>query len=154
MLGRFQSTILMFMKNSSLAHASLLVLLLALSSCGIQEQPSLVAPLEAEAAPAKVYNASVKVYDGSEMVFTVFVPPLVAGEKVPLILHGNGWASSRISSGDPSNLSLGEAGGAAGLITGMNEAEFVECFWRAGYGVISFDQRGWGESGGVGGWPE
>ena len=149
MLGRFQSTILMFMKNSSLAHASLLVLLLALSSCGIQEQPSLVAPLEAEAAPAKVYNASVKVYDGSEMVFTVFVPPLVAGEKVPLILHGNGWASSRISSGDPSNLSLGEAGGAAGLITGMNEAEFVECFWRAGYGVISFDQRGWGESGGL-----
>jgi ABC-2 type transport system ATP-binding protein len=149
MPGRFHRKMLMFMKNRSLIHGGFLVLLIALSSCGNQDQPSLVAPLEAEPAPAKVYNASVKIYDGSEMAFTVFVPPLAAGEKVPLILHGHGWGASRVNTGDPATLSLGEGSAVSGVITGMNEAEFVERFWQAGYGVISFDQRGWGESGGL-----
>ncbi len=45
--------------------------------------------------------------------------------KVPLLLHSHGWGGSRTT--DPAQLS-----------------EYLD----AGYGVLSFDQRGWGESGG------
>lgn len=106
----------------------------------------MVASTEVEAAPAEIYDASVKGEDGSEIVFTVFVPPLEPGEKVLLTLHGHGWGSSRVSSGDPVILTTG---GGSNATTGISGSEFVGRFWRAGYGVISFDQRGWGESGGL-----
>ncbi|WP_372735757.1 alpha/beta fold hydrolase [Nocardioides sp.] len=46
-------------------------------------------------------------------------------KKVPLIMHSHGWGGSRTS----------------------NPTSF-EAFTKAGYGILSFDQRGFGESGG------
>jgi ABC-2 type transport system ATP-binding protein len=61
-----------------------------------------------------------------KICYTVFRPARAsAARRVPMIMHSHGWGGSRTK--DP--------------------AEFT-AFTRAGYGVISFDQRGWGESGG------
>jgi ABC-2 type transport system ATP-binding protein len=61
-----------------------------------------------------------------EICYTVF-KPAGAGRRhrVPMIMHSHGWGGSRAT--DPSA---------------------VATFLEAGYGVISFDQRGFGESGG------
>ncbi|WP_193611339.1 CocE/NonD family hydrolase [Nocardioides lijunqiniae] len=58
--------------------------------------------------------------------YTLFRPARASAERrVPMIMHSHGWGGSRTT--DPAQL---------------------RAFTRAGYGVISFDQRGWGESGG------
>ncbi|MBS43063.1 MAG: peptidase S15 [Nocardioides sp.] len=58
--------------------------------------------------------------------FTLFKPAKASrSHKVPVIMHSHGWGGSRTT--DP--------------------AEFADLTSR-GYGVLSFDQRGWGESGG------
>ncbi|HEX2294865.1 MAG TPA: alpha/beta fold hydrolase [Actinomycetota bacterium] len=65
--------------------------------------------------------------DGTEIALTVFQPAgATAAAPVPVVLHSHGWAGSRET--DP--------GGA------------VEPYLDAGFGVVSFDQRGHGESGG------
>ncbi|MDQ1696711.1 MAG: type transport system ATP-binding protein [Frankiaceae bacterium] len=48
-----------------------------------------------------------------------------AGHRVPLIFHSHGWGGSRTTT-----------------------ASSFDKFLKAGFGVLSFDQRGWGESGG------
>ncbi len=66
--------------------------------------------------------------DGEAIVFQVFEPAqLVAGGSYPLVLHGHGYGDSRITA-----------------VTG-----FVERLVNAGYYVISMDQRGFGEAGGL-----
>jgi ABC-2 type transport system ATP-binding protein len=61
-----------------------------------------------------------------EICWTLFRPATASRDKkVPLIMHSHGWAGSRTQ--DP--------------------AAF-ERFLDAGYGVLSYDQRGFGESGG------
>ena len=63
--------------------------------------------------------------DGTTIAFTVFKPAgASAARKVPVVLHSHGWGGSRAT----------EIGGA------------VEQFLDAGMGVVSFDQRGFGES--------
>lgn len=58
--------------------------------------------------------------------WTVFRPAgATRRDPVPMVMHGHGWGGSRFT--EPSE--------AADLL-------------RAGFGVISFDQRGWGQSGG------
>ena len=69
---------------------------------------------------------TVESHDGTELALTVYRPAgAAADEPVPMILHSHGWSGSRTS-----------AAGAFG-----RELE-------AGFGVLSFDQRGHGESGG------
>ncbi|MCD4536259.1 alpha/beta fold hydrolase [Nocardioides sp. cx-169] len=61
-----------------------------------------------------------------KICYSVFKPPrATAKRRVPMLMHSHGWGGSRTK--DPAALAA---------------------FTRAGYGVISFDQRGWGESGG------
>lgn len=61
-----------------------------------------------------------------KICYTVFRPAGATAERrVPMVMHSHGWGGSRAT--DPAN--------------------FTE-LTRAGYGVLSFDQRGWGESGG------
>jgi ABC-2 type transport system ATP-binding protein len=61
-----------------------------------------------------------------EICYTIFKPRSASSSHpVPMIMHSHGWGGSRAT--DP--------------------ADFRKWF-RAGYGVVSFDQRGFGESGG------
>lgn len=64
--------------------------------------------------------------DGTEIVITIFKPAAAAKGRVPVILHSHGWGGTRVA----------EIGGV------------VERFLDAGFGVVSIDQRGHGDSGG------
>lgn len=62
--------------------------------------------------------------DGITIALTVFKPEgASADDQVPMILHSHGWSGSRTTSG-------------------------MEDWTDAGFGVLSFDQRGHGETGG------
>ena len=65
--------------------------------------------------------------DGTQIALTVFRPAgASAAQKVPVVLHSHGWGGSRETSVD-------------GL---------VKPYLDAGFGVVSFDQRGHGDSSG------
>ncbi|MCU1622111.1 MAG: peptidase [Frankiales bacterium] len=100
-----------------------------LSSATLAAGMLLVPGLTAQAAGAvKVTNACVNsVPDAGsstpqKICYTLFQPPRTdADHRVPLIFHSHGWGGSRTT--DP--------------------AAFT-AFTNAGYGVLSFDQRGFG----------
>ena len=103
--------------------------LLAVSGLGVVTSPTATATAS---APPKVVDAcleSVPEPGSTEPVqicYSLFRPAGATGERpVPLLMHSHGWAGSRTT--DP--------------------AAF-EKWLDAGYGVLSFDQRGFGESGG------
>jgi ABC-2 type transport system ATP-binding protein len=90
-----------------------------------------VAPAAAQASP-RVTNGCVKsvpepgTTERVSICYTVFKPAGASRRhKVPMIFHSHGWAGSRTK--DPAGFSK---------------------WLDAGFGVISFDQRGFGESGG------
>lgn len=64
--------------------------------------------------------------DGTEIEISVFKPAAAGTVDVPVVLHSHGWGGSRQST----------IGGG------------VQAFLDAGFGVVSIDQRGHGESGG------
>ena len=62
-----------------------------------------------------------------KICYTLFRPAGASpSRKVPMLLHSHGWGGSRTTNPN-----------------GVRE------FLDAGYGVLSYDQRGWGQSGGV-----
>lgn len=69
---------------------------------------------------------------------TVFVPEHSPGETFPVVLHSHGWGDSRASTPRDGSESLY-------VYFGQVEALLTE-FWQNGYVVVSFDERGWGES--------
>ena len=83
-------------------------------------------PTVSQAAKHSAKNATVtNPKDDTKIALTVFKPGgASASSKVPVILHSHGWGGSR---------ETGIAGD-------------VESFLDAGFGVVSFDQRGHGES--------
>ena len=89
-------------------------------------------PAAAEDAPSEptVQHVVVASFDGTPVALTVF-RPVGASEAhpVPLVLHGHGWSGSRTRD-------LGGGG-------------IVDRLVAAGYGVVSVDARGHGESGGL-----
>jgi pimeloyl-ACP methyl ester carboxylesterase len=71
-------------------------------------------------------DETIESHDGTEIAATVYRPAgATADEPVPMILHSHGWSGSRTSS------------------DGAFQTELDR-----GFGVLSFDQRGHGESGG------
>jgi ABC-2 type transport system ATP-binding protein len=84
-------------------------------------------PAPAWAKPAhSAENATVESPDGTTIAITVFKPSAAASGQVPVILHSHGWGGSRSTT----------MGGSIGSLL------------DAGFGVVSIDQRGHGESGG------
>ena len=97
------------------------------------------APVAATDAPAVTVTGAVRATDGCvdsvpepgttepvAICFTLFRPAGAdRGHRVPLVIHSHGWGGSRTT--DPAAFSR---------------------WLDAGYGVLSFDQRGFGESGG------
>lgn len=104
---------------------------------------TLVAPTTsapATAAPKPAYTATdgcvASVPEpGSEakvkICYTVFRPAgATRRDRVPMVLHSHGWGGSRTTADTVADTAV------------------VRDLLKAGYGVLSFDQRGWGESGG------
>jgi ABC-2 type transport system ATP-binding protein len=93
--------------------------------------PSVSVPAAAAAAPTVTTGCLGSVPDpGStekvRICYSLFKPAGAAtARKVPMLMHSHGWGGSRAT--DPTELSA---------------------YLDAGYGVLSFDQRGFGESGG------
>lgn len=82
------------------------------------------------------YQAEVRAADGSRLRMTVYQPALKAGETAPLLIHAHGYSLGRM----PRPLSLyGQL-----LIAGQASLRA----WHEGYWVISYDQRGQGDSDG------
>jgi ABC-2 type transport system ATP-binding protein len=82
-------------------------------------------PVAADEAHS-VYDDRVTGHDGTQIAITVYRPAgASADHPVPMILHSHGWGGSRTSS------------------PGAFSAELDR-----GYGVLSFDQRGFGQTGG------
>lgn len=64
-----------------------------------------------------------------KVAISVFEPTtMIGGQKYPLLINSHGWAGSR---------------------TKAESKQIFQTYLDAGYGVITFDQRGWGESGGT-----
>jgi ABC-2 type transport system ATP-binding protein len=90
---------------------------------------SLVVGADARAASGPTTTDEVVTsFDGTPIAVTVFRPVgATSANPVPMVLHSHGWGGSRTTSAADTT---------------------VDAFLRAGYGVVSFDQRGWGDSGG------
>lgn len=98
-------------------------------ACAIGLLALLAGALPAAAAGRhRAYDEAVEnPHDGTKIAITVFRPAGAGSEaKVPVVLHSHGWGGSRETAVD---------GG-------------VEPYLDAGFGVVSIDQRGHGESGG------
>lgn len=109
---------------------------LALSTLAVV-MPVVSLPSSPPAAPAAA--ASVRITHGCvdsvpepgtsaavPICYTLFRPPGASRRRqVPMVMHSHGWGGSRTRAAGP-----------------------VQAFLDAGYGVLSFDQRGFGESGG------
>jgi ABC-2 type transport system ATP-binding protein len=91
---------------------------------------AVAAPSSAAPAPVHACFDSVPEPNSDEPVsvcYTLFQPEGASADSpVPMLLHGHGWGGSRDRTPSPDR----------------------QRFLDAGYGVLSFDQRGFGESGG------
>src|SRR3954467_7831049 len=88
------------------------------------------------AAPASAHarDATVTSFDGTQIVLSFFPSP--SGAKAPTILEGHGWGGSRQTNQDAtSDESTGNLG--------------VGALRKAGFNVLTWDSRGFGNSGGT-----
>ncbi len=113
--------------------ASLICLLIAGCSTVDVRPPEVGVPLSQPLA-AKYYDVNIPSYDGTLLRATIYQPDLAAGETAPLIITAHGFGGFRT----PRPLSIyGQF-----VITG----EAAIAAWRRKYWVISYDQRGFGDS--------
>lgn len=82
------------------------------------------------------YQVEIATHDGLQLSATVFQPNLAKDAKAPLIIHAHGFGAFRVSS----EYSL--------YAQVALSAEMVLDAWKAGYWVISYDHRGFGDSDG------
>jgi ABC-2 type transport system ATP-binding protein len=80
------------------------------------------------------YHAEVQTADGSRIRMTVYQPRLKAGQRAPLLIHAHGYSLGRMAR--PLSI-YGQL-----LIAGQVSLQM----WHQGYWVISYDQRGQGDS--------
>lgn len=104
-----------------------------LSGCAYHTQPPRTYDAQRAAWP-KYYQAEVEAEDGTRIRMTVYQPKLRPGQTAPLLIHAHGFALHRMKR--PLSL-YGQI-----LIAGKVAKEA----WKDGYWVISFDQRGFGNS--------
>lgn len=125
------------MSKLSRLCASLLLLSLVGCDSGVplgrpSARPEPPAPVAAT-RPGAVTAKKIQSDSGETITFQVFEPTtMVAGRKYPLVLHGHGYGQARCKTED--------ANGDCTPIKRLREM---------GIGVISFDQRGFGESSGT-----
>jgi ABC-2 type transport system ATP-binding protein len=97
--------------------------LLAAASAALAVSTMMIA-LPATAAEHVISDGAVTSYDGTSITYTLFQPAdATADAPVPVVLHSHGWGGARSR-------------------TGFGD------WLDQGFGVLSFDQRGFGQSGG------
>lgn len=98
-------------------------------------------PVSGQSRAGISYDVVIAARDGKDIAFTVHEPAqMVGGAKYPLLLTGPGFGLSR--SDAMRRDSLAPDG------TPLVYIQTTKQFTDAGYGVVAFDQRGFGESGG------
>src|SRR5690242_6963220 len=87
-------------------------------------------------AAAQARDATVTSFDGTKIALSFFpAEGLPAGQRAPTILEGHGWGSSRdTNESSTSTEALGQVG--------------LGPLRKAGFNVLTWDARGWGQSGG------
>jgi ABC-2 type transport system ATP-binding protein len=110
-----------------------LLLSALLSGCAFHTQPPRMYTAQQATTP-KYYHAEVEAEDGTRIRMTVYQPRLKRGQTAPLLIHAHGFGLHRMKR--PLSL-YGQI-----LIAGRVAKEA----WKDGYWVISFDQRGFGNS--------
>ncbi len=90
------------------------------------------------------FDQTLTAEDGEDIAFTVFTPENPNGQAKPLIIHGHGFGLSRIENFDSNNP-------VDGFVQDQEiTVEIARRMWEeAGFYVISFDQRGFGDSTGT-----
>jgi ABC-2 type transport system ATP-binding protein len=78
------------------------------------------------------YDLTITSFDGTDIAVTIYQPTLKRGQPAPLLMYSHGWGGSR-------STDLSEADS---LTRAARRA------WESGYFVLTFDQRGFGDSGG------
>lgn len=104
-----------------------------LCGCTYNTQPPSMYAAQQATWP-KYYQAEVEAEDGTRIRMTVYQPRLKPGQTAPLLIHAHGFALHRMKR--PLSL-YGQV-----LLAGKVAKEA----WNSGYWVISFDQRGFGNS--------
>lgn len=92
-------------------------------------------PSTTEALSENYKQVLIKSHDGTTIGLTLYQPELATNENAPLILHTNGFGGTRAAR--PLSL-YGQL-----MLSGTSSI----AAWHRGYWVISFDQRGVGDSG-------
>lgn len=101
-----------------------------------------VAPLPGESRDGVSYNVRIDAPDRQVIAFTIHEPErMVGGQTYPLLLQGHGFGLSRV---DPFSRNLHVPPGIP-----LVDIQVTSTYTDAGYGVLSFDQRGFGASGGT-----
>ena len=150
------------MQSFSSTHAASAVAALLsiglLAACGSSSLPSaqlssVPVPPPAEIVPAKAFDLTVASPAADTLTgaattaiaATVFVPKHAKAASYPLIVHSHGWGGKRVTeSGANTNNQNADT---STLYSRVVDNE-VKKFWDDGYAVISFDERGIGQSGG------
>ncbi|MFC7517627.1 CocE/NonD family hydrolase [Herbaspirillum sp. GCM10030257] len=98
---------------------------------------------------ANRYDSTTVSLDGTVISFTVYAPNIAVGNSAPLLLHGHGWGDKRAKNLDSTTYEAAPdvtlQGAKLALDSGMQGGKGPTRGWY----VISFDQRGFGESGGL-----
>ena len=78
------------------------------------------------------YDLTITSFDGTDIAVTIYQPTLKKGQPAPLLMYSHGWGGSR-------STDLSETD---------SLTQTARKAWETGYFVLTFDQRGFGESGG------
>ncbi len=120
---------------------------LVLAACGSSDDPGTSArsgidPISAPAVDKSIiFSGTIPAADGETIGITVYQPALAADQAAPLVIHGHGFGLSR-------NKNF-EGGNPVGAFLGADvTSDAGRLAWNSGYYVISFDQRGFGQSSG------
>ncbi|WP_044870258.1 alpha/beta fold hydrolase [Pseudomonas sp. LFM046] len=116
--------------------ASLILALLLLGGCAAREQLPDYDQLVDRQLPATHFETVITARDGTRLSATVFQPALEPGKHAPVVVHTHGWGGWRVTGPD------------SFYGTQMMSGRAALKAWRAGFWVISYDQRGWGGSDG------
>ncbi|RLU03430.1 MAG: hypothetical protein D9N11_04130 [Ketobacter sp.] len=92
---------------------------------------------ETRSISADYYDVSITTHDGKQLRATVFQPALKPGQTAPLLVHSHGFGVFRMSG--PISV--------YGQLVFSGEAALAA--WHRGYWVVSYDQRGHGDSEGT-----
>ncbi len=111
--------------------APLLLITSLLAACAQLPNADLQTPTQ-----ARYYQVRIPAADGTLLTATVYQPALPVGASAPLIVHTHAYAGWRMTSPDGFYSRV------------MISGQAALAAWHAGYWVISYDQRGWGQSGG------